>query len=104
MYEYDVVYVDSYEQAINRLLSGEIDAFFEENSAIAAFDAHKGIRATDYFPLVYSSVSLTSADPELAPIIDVIDKYLQIPGRPSRSATCITRAAKSIPRGGCLGS
>ncbi|MCL2720521.1 MAG: transporter substrate-binding domain-containing protein [Treponema sp.] len=59
---------------IEKLSSGAIDAFIDEaKSAIAfsGFFTHNNI-----LPLVYTPVSLTTGNPELAPIISVIDKYL----------------------------
>ena len=54
-----------------------IDAYIDESSAEAIFDAFDFVKVTDYFPLHYSPLSLTTANPELKPIIDVIQKYLR---------------------------
>ncbi len=77
---FETFFVDSYEEVAEKLLHNEIDGFFEENTAEAAFDKYDYIKAMDYYPLIYSSVSLSTADPELAPIISVMDKYLQSEG------------------------
>ncbi len=77
---FETVYVHSYEEAVPLLYNGEIDAFFEESSAAAAFDVYHFIRAEAYSPLLFSSVSLSTATPELKPIIQVFSKYLQQEG------------------------
>ncbi len=72
--------IASYEEAAEKLKNGAIDAFFEENSAEPVMEQYDFIRADDYFPLQYSSVSLSTQNPELAPIISVMDKYLRSEG------------------------
>ncbi|MDR2391468.1 MAG: transporter substrate-binding domain-containing protein, partial [Planctomycetota bacterium] len=57
--------------------SGEIDAFIEEGTLEAAFDAHDFIRAEEYYPLTYGPISLTTGNSGMAPLIDVIQKYLK---------------------------
>ncbi len=74
---FETVYVNGYDEAAALLENFEIDAFFEENTAEAAFDTYDFVTATPYFPLIFSSVSLTTADPALRPIISVMDKYIQ---------------------------
>jgi len=73
---YNPVFVDDYEEAYALLKSGEMDAFFDESPAEAAFDSYGDVTAEDFFPLVYSQVSISTGNPSLAPIISVIDKYL----------------------------
>ena len=73
---FEAVFVDDYIQAVRLLKNRQIDAFFEENSAEAAFDQYEDIRAEEFFPLIYTPVSLSTASRELAPIIDVLQKYL----------------------------
>ncbi|MDR2546188.1 MAG: transporter substrate-binding domain-containing protein [Lachnospiraceae bacterium] len=74
--EYEAFFVDDYYQAYNMLLNGEIDAFFEESPAEAAFDYYGDIVANAFFPIIYSPVSLTTQNWDYAPIIEIVDKAL----------------------------
>ena len=70
------VYVENYQQAAKMIENGEIDAFIAETVADAYFTEYSFIRSMVFFPMVYKSVSLSTARPELAPIISVLDKYI----------------------------
>jgi len=61
-------------------LNGEIDAFIEEGTLEAAFDAYYFIRTEEYYPLTYSPISLTTGNPEMTPVISVMQKYLKAGG------------------------
>ena len=74
---YNVLFVDDYDAAYKLLKSGEADAFLDEGTAEAAFDIYGDVSAEEFFPLVYSQVSLATANPALAPVISVVDKYLK---------------------------
>ena len=75
-----VVYVDSFISAAKMLESGEIDAFVSEGVIDPFFDEYGFIRSKEMFPLAYSHVSLTTANPDLHPIITVMNKYLSAGG------------------------
>ena len=77
----EVVFVPDYEAAAAELKKGTIDAFFEEAPAVFYFTEYDFIRAEDFFPLVYSPVSMTTANPELAPFISVVQKFLRNGGQ-----------------------
>ena len=70
------VFVEEYDYVFRLLKSGEIDAFFDENTAEAAFDKYGDVVAEEFFPLIYTPVSLTTANPELEAVIRVVQKYL----------------------------
>ena len=77
-----ISYVSDYETAAEQIRTGEIDAFFEESPAVFYFgeDRYDFIHIEDFFPLIYSPVSMTTANQDLAPIIRVMDKYLAAGG------------------------
>ncbi|MCL2144798.1 MAG: transporter substrate-binding domain-containing protein [Endomicrobia bacterium] len=77
---FDAFYTGSYTEAAEWLQSGKVDAFFDESSAEAAFENYDFIRSADYFPLILSPVSLSTADEELKPIITATDKFLKSGG------------------------
>ncbi|MDR1686618.1 MAG: transporter substrate-binding domain-containing protein, partial [Desulfovibrio sp.] len=68
-------YVKDYAEAVALLRGGTVDAFFAEGPAEAAFEAYDDITAAEYFPPIYLPVSLSTANPELAPIISIMQKY-----------------------------
>ena len=70
------VFVDSEAELAECFESNQIDAFIGENAMASLFDSYDFIDSVEYYPLNYSPISLTTANPELAPIINVIDKYL----------------------------
>ncbi len=74
--EFEPVFVDNYEEIVLLLETGQINAFFDDNTAEAAFDHHESIVAEEYFPLIYTPVSFSTAQEELAPFIDIVQKCL----------------------------
>ena len=74
--ETEVIFVDDYDNAYEMLKSGKIDAFFDEGPAEAAFDIYGDVIAQDFFPLIYSAVSLAAQNPALEPVISVFQKAL----------------------------
>lgn len=75
--DFHAVYVNDTNEAAKLLHSGEIDAFFEDGTAEAAFDQYGDISASEYFPLIYTPVSMSTHNDSLAPFIKVIDLYLE---------------------------
>ena len=74
------VEVDNYEAAARMIESGEIDAFVEEAVSAPIFDEYDFIGSQIFFPMVYTPVSMTTANPELAPLIPVVSKYINAGG------------------------
>ena len=74
---FDPVFIADQSVVPDMFLNGEIDAFIEEGTLEAAFDAYDFIQTEEYYPLTYSPISLTTGNPEMAPIINVMQKYLK---------------------------
>ena len=74
---FEPVLIDDYDDAYKLLKSGKVDAFFEEGTAEAAFDIYGDVVASDFFPLIYGPVSLTTQNPALEPVISAVQKVLQ---------------------------
>ncbi|MCL2000357.1 MAG: transporter substrate-binding domain-containing protein, partial [Planctomycetes bacterium] len=72
--------VENYQMAVEMLADGGIDAFIAESVADSFFAGFDFIQSMIFFPMVYQSVSLTTANPELSPIITVVDKYIRAGG------------------------
>jgi PAS domain S-box-containing protein len=75
--EYIIFEVDDYASAYNALKSREADVFFDESPSEAAFNMYDDIIAEDFFPVIYSPVSLTTKNPALRPVISIIQKALR---------------------------
>ncbi len=67
---------DNFETATSMLENGTIDGFVSESTSESYFDDSK-IKSEVVFPLLYIPVSLSTANEELAPIISVMDKYIE---------------------------
>ena len=76
-YPFESILIEDYSTAYELLKSGEVDAFFDEGTAEAAFDKYGDVTTHDFFPLVYGPVSLATQNRAYAPIISVVDKALQ---------------------------
>ncbi len=74
-YPVEIVLADTEEEAIAKLRAGEADAFMaEEHGAAMSPD---DIAAEDIFPVVYSPISFSTANKELALLVRVFDKYIK---------------------------
>ena len=77
--DFMLVIANEYDHAYELLLSGEADAFISENTVESFFDSYIDIPVviSDFFPLLYTSNSLTTRTEELKPIITIFDKALK---------------------------
>jgi ABC-type amino acid transport substrate-binding protein len=75
--QFEIVYVDNYDTVYELLKNDEIDAFFDDSVAEAAFDMYSDVSVEYFSPLVYAPVSLATQNPELKPFISVIQKTIQ---------------------------
>ena len=74
--EYEIILVNDYESAFNKLETEEGDAFIAEGNVEDAFDIYINVHAVDFLPVIYSPVSLTTKNPDLIPFISVVQKAL----------------------------
>ncbi|MCL2669289.1 MAG: ATP-binding protein, partial [Syntrophaceae bacterium] len=77
---FHTVTAGSLESAVNMLRSGAIDAFVSEEIIEPGFDQYDFIRSRNIFPLVYRSLSLSTANPDLQPVITALNKYIAAAG------------------------
>ena len=69
------------QEAVDALKSGRIDAFVSDTIESFSSETHELMNPyRDIFPLVYIPVSLTTANPRLAPFISVLNKYITAGG------------------------
>jgi len=74
--DFESIYVSSFDAAYELLKAGAGDAFFGENSAEFAFDAYGDVVFDNFYPMVFSPVSISTMNKELEPIITVMQKVL----------------------------
>ncbi len=73
-YAVEPVLVSTEEEAIEKLRTGQADAFMAEEHGAAIFP--DDIAGENIFPVIYSPISFSTARSELEPIVRVFDKYL----------------------------
>jgi ABC-type amino acid transport substrate-binding protein len=66
--------------AADRLVSGLIDVFVDDAVYMAEFIEYGYINSKTFFSFIYSPISLTAKNPELAPVISVVNKYIEAGG------------------------
>ena len=74
---FEPIFIRDFESAYEPLKRGEADAFLAENIAEAAYTIYGDIITEDFFPMVYSPISLATQNPALQPIIAVVHKALR---------------------------
>ncbi|GHU94042.1 hypothetical protein FACS1894208_04460 [Clostridia bacterium] len=74
---FEPLFIDDYETAYQMLKMEEIDAFFIMGVSEAFFDAHIDVISEVFLPLMHNPVSLSTQNPELLPIISVVQKALE---------------------------
>ena len=74
---FEPVFTDSDTEAAKLLIENKIDAYIDESVMELLFDSYNFIDSTEFYPLKYSPVSLTTGNSELLPIINIMQKYLK---------------------------
>jgi signal transduction histidine kinase/CheY-like chemotaxis protein len=72
----EVTEIASYREAASSLMLAQLDAFFEESSALSFFDSWDGIVAEDYFPPIDLPLVFATGSPELSPVISIVQKFI----------------------------
>jgi PAS domain S-box-containing protein len=75
-YEFETIFVDSYDDAYPLLESGTIDAYISLNTTESAFDAYGNVVSENLYPLVFRLSCLLTGKAELEPVISVFEKAL----------------------------
>ncbi|MCL2270186.1 MAG: transporter substrate-binding domain-containing protein [Treponema sp.] len=78
--EFINVPVHNVPEIVDMLKSGIIDGFVGDSVVIREFEDYTSINAREMFRLVYTPVSMAAMDPELQPVISVMDKYISAGG------------------------
>ena len=78
--DFETVEVYSRENAARMLTSGDIDAYVSESVTSISYLGDDQLADAEVFSLVFNPISMSAANPELEPIIAVVDKYLEAGG------------------------
>ena len=81
-YKYEIVEIENLDHAYQMLLQGNIDAIFEDGTVAASFGVNNSLIISNFSPVTYNPVSLATKNPELEPIISVVQKYIENGGAP----------------------
>ena len=77
---FEVVDVQGVQESVENLRAGVVDAVITEGNMAYAFSNYPDIFHKEIFPLAYTPVRLITANPDLAPIISVVNKYIEAGG------------------------
>jgi len=77
---FEPVYIIEYDEAYELLKSGKADALVTESVQEAFWDTYGDIEASNFYPLIYSPVSLSAQNPRFAAVISVIQKAIESEG------------------------
>jgi signal transduction histidine kinase/CheY-like chemotaxis protein len=77
---YETAAIANYNEAYQKLLLKEIDAFFMDETMEGIFSLYRNLIIEDFLPLTYNMVSMATRDPRLAPVISVVQKYITAAG------------------------
>ena len=76
----EIVKLKNIKEVVDNLRSGAIDVFIMDASIAYYFLDFPDIHSKVLFPLVYNTISLTTGNPELEPVISAINKYIDSGG------------------------
>ncbi|MCL2099279.1 MAG: transporter substrate-binding domain-containing protein [Oscillospiraceae bacterium] len=65
---------------VDLMRDGVIDAFINDFVSAYRYALNENIHSREIFPLVFTPVSMTTANPELTPLISALDKYIAAGG------------------------
>jgi len=78
--EYKAININNLSEAYSMLKNGEIDAFLEDSTIEGILSEHEDLVIDDFSPVTYKSVAFATRNGELAPVVSVMQKYLQAGG------------------------
>lgn len=74
---FETSYAATRDEILHLLVNGEVDAFLVDAPAEASLTLQPDIKLEPFYPVVRSYVSLSTAQEELKPVIDVLQKFLR---------------------------
>jgi signal transduction histidine kinase/DNA-binding response OmpR family regulator len=79
---YESLWVKDFAEAYDALKNGEADAIVGTSAVEAGFVTYGDVYSEDFFPLIFSPISMATAKNDLRPIISVVNKALRNDARP----------------------
>jgi len=74
---YEIILVNDFMTAYRKLKSGAADVLFLESCLENFCSVYKDVMTEDFIPMIFNPVSLSTSNPELRPVISVVQKALQ---------------------------
>ncbi|MDR3013363.1 MAG: transporter substrate-binding domain-containing protein [Chitinispirillales bacterium] len=78
--DFEIVPITGEIYEVEMLKSGAIDVFIYDGVVEYGYKNHENIRSHSLFSMVYTPVSLTTQNPDLEPIISMLNKYIAAGG------------------------
>ncbi|MCL2293808.1 MAG: ATP-binding protein [Spirochaetes bacterium] len=75
-YEFEPVYIINYLDAYDILKRGDADALVTIGNLETGFETYGDVVTSDFFPLIFTSGSFSTQNPQLAPFVSVVQKAL----------------------------
>jgi PAS domain S-box-containing protein len=80
-YTFESVIIENFDDAYRLLANGEVDAFIGMDNSEPSMYRHGNVVSETFFPLIFSSASLSTRKADLEPVISVVQKALENGGR-----------------------
>ena len=77
---FNSVIVSGYNEALEKLRNGEMDIFIADDSLINSFLIYNDLEMGQFTPLFFKDISIVTANPELKPMIDVLNRFFAAGG------------------------
>jgi ABC-type amino acid transport substrate-binding protein len=77
---FEIIELTTIQDAVESLSSGRIDVLVNDDITSVDFEDYPYIRSKEFLPLVYTPVSLATGNPELKPVISILNKYIEAGG------------------------
>ena len=78
---FEIIFLNDSSQVYDLLKNGIVDAYIGEGPEEAVFDVYGDVVVSDFFPVIIQTVSLSTQNQELQPIISVVQKALHNGGK-----------------------
>jgi len=73
----EIIWIKNHKEGYSLLERGEADAFVGVNVSEVAFDTYGQVTVENFYPLLFSAAAMATANPELKPIISVVNKAIR---------------------------
>jgi PAS domain S-box-containing protein len=80
--KYEAIWAKDFAEAYKALENGDADAVVGTSAVEAGFVTYNNVYSEDFFPLIFSPISMATAKNDLRPVISVVNKALRSGIRP----------------------